>query len=169
MNRPVTINHELYFSKSSSIWEHGGVAFIRAEKNENIKTLGRMYLITTEQFEQVVRQENAIEPEDERIQIDLEDTISKGESIIDGNWYSQILFLGYEDGNPILTFTGGWSDDEIEPNPPGEKYLKTIIKGIKEAYELDDANMVEYLIDVEGIKGRIGEEILIKWVSEVEK
>ncbi len=167
MDRPITIDHELYFSKASSIWEHGGVGFIKAYKNDETKTLGRMYLITVEQFEQVVRQENAKEPDDETIQIDFEKTISKGESNIPGNWYSRILFLGLQDGYPSFTFTGSWADDEIILNLPREKYLKTIIKGIKETYELDDDCILRYLVDVEGIKGRIGKETLNKWISEI--
>lgn len=59
-DKPVRIPHELYFSGRSSVWGGGGggVAFIkptRASKGEF--TLGRMYLITREQFTQVVRQE----------------------------------------------------------------------------------------------------------------
>lgn len=168
-NKPIIIPHELYFAKSSDIWQGGGVAFIKSNRDDNVRTLGRMYLITDEQFVQVVRQENALEVEDSAIQLDFEEIIRTGQAVIKGNWYSRVSFLGDDEGYPIFTFTSSEADDEIVPNAPSEKYLKTIIKGIKETYELTDAGIVEYLVDVEGIKGRIEEEVLIQWISEVEK
>jgi hypothetical protein len=168
VDKKIIIPHQLYFSKSSSIWESGGVAFIRAEKNESVKTLGRMYLITTEQFIQVVRQENAREPEDNTILIDLKKTIELGQSMINGGWYRRIIYLDDEDGYPIFTFTGGWEDPDIVSKAPGEKYLKTIMRGIKETYGLTDDGVVEYLVDVEGISGSINSEMLIKWIQNID-
>ena len=168
-DRPIQLPHALYFAKSSSVWDNGGVAFLKAAKNEkrSNRTLGRRYLITSEQFVQVVRQENAEEPEENNIRIDLEKTIKDGQSMINGNWYSRIMYLGNEYGSPIFTFTGCWADAEIVVNAPGEKYLKTIIKGIKETYELDTDCIVRYLAVVEGLQGQIDAELLKKWIRDV--
>lgn len=54
--KPIIIHHDLYFANSSSRWENKGVAFIKPEKNEKVATLGRMYIITEEQFLEI--QEN---------------------------------------------------------------------------------------------------------------
>jgi hypothetical protein len=169
-DKQIQIDHALYFAKSSNIWEGGGVAFIKAKRNRNnkIRTLGRMYLVTAEQFTQIVRQENAKEPEDNSIRIDLEKTIKNGRSMINGNWYSRILHLGDDDGYPIFTFTGSWSDAKIEPRPPSEKYMNTIIKGIRETYELESDCILRYLVGVDGIRGLIDTELLKKWIRDVE-
>lgn len=166
--KTIKIPHDLYFAKRSSIWENGGVAFIKSEKNEQFKTLGRMYLITDEQFISVVRQENARLPEDKTIDIDFEKTMADGQSMINDGWYRRIIYLGKRDEYPIFTFTGGWKDAEIELNPPGERYLKTIIKGIIEAYDLDSNYILRYLVSMMGIKGFIDTERLIKWIQYVE-
>ncbi len=127
-----------------------------------------MYLITVEQFIQVVRQENAKGPEDDSIQIDFEKTIKEGQSLINGNWYRKIIYLGDKEGNPIFTFTGGWEDSDITVNAPGEKYLKTIIKGIKETFGLDGDCIMRYLVGVDGIRGLINEKTLINWIQDVD-
>ena len=82
--RQKTIQHELYFAKNSPSWKGKGVAFIKSHKDDNTKTRGRMYLITKEQFTQVVRQENGRTPNYSRITIDFEKTIAQGESMIKG-------------------------------------------------------------------------------------
>jgi hypothetical protein len=168
-NKNIQIPNKLYFSKSSSIWEHGGVAFIKAKtiSGTDGKTLGRMYLITTEQYVQVVRQENAVDPDNDSIDVDFIKTIRDGESMINGGWYSRILYLGMDSSYPIFTFTAGWDDSEIELNVPGKNYLQSIIKGIKEAYNLDNESILKYLVNKEGIKGYIEKDLIYKIIEDI--
>src|SRR5436305_7842838 len=56
-NKPIAIHLDLYFAEYSQWW-NGGVAFIK-RGNERSKTLGRIYLITDDQFNDVVLQENS--------------------------------------------------------------------------------------------------------------
>ena len=56
-NAKIYINHELYFARKSKSWDNGGVAFLSEKFESNHKTLGRMYLITPDQFTEVVKQE----------------------------------------------------------------------------------------------------------------
>ncbi len=145
-DRPITIHHRLYFSRKSLSWEGKGVAFIRSGRDDDVRTLGRMYLITRDQFTQVVRQENGRASDYSQISIDFNRTISSGQSLINGGWYSRIIYLGTEDGYPIFTFTGGWDDDDIQPNEPGEAYRGTIIRGLKETYpEMSDEEISSYI------------------------
>lgn len=58
-NKQIIMPYELYFAKNSSKWSGGGVCFIGNKKEDNHRTLGRMYLITKDQFLDVVSQENA--------------------------------------------------------------------------------------------------------------
>ncbi len=150
--KPIILPYELYFSQRSDIWENKGVAFIKSQRNENAKTLGRMYLITKQQFVEIVRVENNLHPREDYLTIDFEQVINNGESVLFPSWYGRIIYIGEDDGRPIFTFTAGWGDDEIEPNPPGEKYLEIIVKGIKETYDLPDDEIIHYLRNTIGIK-----------------
>ena len=143
VDKRITIPHELYFAKESKTWENKGVAFIRSTKDSDAKTLGRMYLITREQFTQVVRQENGRDPEHKSIQIDFESTVNNGESLIPIRcWYSRIIYLGDADNEQIFTFTAKREEDKIEP---GMKYLSMIKKGLKETYGMSDEEISVYL------------------------
>jgi len=51
------ISSRLYFAKKSKGWNSGGVGFISNEFNNKNQALARMYLITKEQFVDVVKQE----------------------------------------------------------------------------------------------------------------
>jgi hypothetical protein len=166
-DRPIEIPHELYFSQSSSIWEDKAVAFIKSNRSEDAQTLGRMYLITLEQFTEVVRQENGFEADDRSIQINFDELIVQGETSIKPTWYGRIMYLGEEGGSPIFTFTARWDDELIESNAPGEKYLKTIMRGLKETYNLTDNELVKYFESKSGIHNNLSEEILKNYVSKL--
>ena len=56
----ISIPFQLYFTKSSPKWENKSVGFLNIEVNPSIRTLGRKYLITEEQFKDVFKQANNI-------------------------------------------------------------------------------------------------------------
>lgn len=116
-SKPVLINHKLYFASKSCIWENKGVAFIDPKEDKNELTLGRMYLITKEQFEQI--------------------------KLFEGSKYQNKVRLGAYDGREIVTFT----DYEInEENLPSERYVEIIQKGLRETYKnLFKKEIIEYL------------------------
>ena len=157
-DKPIILPYSIYFSKQSPIWENLGVAFIKPLRDEDSRTFGRMYLISKAQFIELVHQENAIDPVNSIIHIDFTNLILNGEIKIPAHWYSRIIYLGDEKGHPIFTFTSGWDDSEIILRPPGEKYLRTIIKGIKETYNMVNEEITQYLIALPGIKGFISEQ-----------
>ena len=165
-NEQIIIPHQLYFAEHSSVWEGAGVAFIKWVRDENVKTLGRMYLIKKTQFVEVVRQENARKPNDPSIDINFEATITNGFSEIQGNWYRRIIFLGTKNGYPIFTFTAQWLDRDIILNPPGVKYLKTIIHGIQETYSLSEDRIVDYVKCLAGISDHYSTEQLRRIVRK---
>ena len=73
-NEDFYIASELYFAKKSiKSWNGGGVGFISNNFNE-AKTIGRIYLITKEQFIDVIKQECDI-IQDLKIDFDLMDAI----------------------------------------------------------------------------------------------
>lgn len=116
-DRPLTIPHEMYFGNRSSAWEGGGVAFLKPDKDEKATTLGRMYLITEEQYKEVQKQE--------------------------GLWYKKGICLGSLNGVEIMTFT---NSSIYFKNLPRQKYIEVIEKGLKEAYpEMTQGEIKSYL------------------------
>lgn len=141
-NKRITINSELYFAKNSKTWNGGGVGFIKPVFDDKSKTLGRMYLIKVDQFVQLLKQEMRFKGE---LAIDFKKVIEKGSVIIKEKvWYGRLVFLGMEEGHPIFSFTNEkFLREDI--SPPNEHYLKIIMEGLKETYNMTDVEIQEYL------------------------
>ena len=100
---PIVIPYEMYFGNCSS-WDGYGAAFLDTSKPS--ATLGRMYLITEEQFAEIKQQEG------------------------DGpNWYHHEQHLGEHRGYPIKTLT---NSKRRPANAPSTVYLQVIADGVKE-------------------------------------
>jgi hypothetical protein len=84
------------------------------------------------------------------------------------NWYGRIIYIGDEEGYPILTFTAPWGDNQIQLNPPGEKYLEVIINGIKECYGMKNEKIIAHLSNVSGIKNSIEVDTLKTCINNSE-
>lgn len=148
-SRSFIIDREMYFAKEAETWNGGGICFLKPEKDESVKTLGRTYLINSGQFKDLVRQELKFEGE---IEIDFEELVKNGKynCMSDGR-YGLLLYLGEIEGKPVVTFTSElYLEDEI--NPPNEAYISTIIKGLKEIYDLKDSEILEYFRSKTGIR-----------------
>lgn len=154
------IHHPLYFAKEAEGWHSQGVAFIALKQNAESVTYSKMYLITMEQFLDVVKQENSgIE-----VNIDLSEVKEKGALIYRRNsWYGNILYLGEQQGFPIFTFTAPWDIDEVDWKKPSHQYLGTIIKGLKKDYSTE--KVYDYFKNKPGIKGNYSDEELAKLVE----
>lgn len=146
----IIIKSELYFAKKSKSWNNGGVAFINPNFDDNKETLARMYLITTEQFIDVIKQEINNNGE---LNIDFERVIKNGSlTFKEKSWYGEILYLGNQNEHPIFTFTNEkYLTDFV--NPPSIEYLKVIINGLKETYNMNDIEINEYFKNKLGIQG----------------
>ncbi|MCC3358793.1 hypothetical protein [Bacillus sp. REN16] len=143
-----TIPYPLYFAKEAGRWDSKGVAFINGTKNNIETTFSKKYLITPEQFLDVLKQENS----GIQFDIDLEKVKESGSMVFRKKaWYGRILYLGDDGGYPIYTFTAPWNMDEITYNRPSYEYLTTIITGLKEYYSKDE--IYQYLINKPGIEG----------------
>lgn len=122
------ISYPLYFSKERSKWGEGGVAFIDHEPVEHEVTIGRKFLITAEQFKEIVAQEN----NETNLHINLEAVMNKGFAKITDGWYGRIIYLGDKDGAPIFTFTSNTPMSEQKIKEPAQPYVKTIASGLME-------------------------------------
>jgi hypothetical protein len=155
-DKSVVIPHELIFTKNARRWGNGGVAFIGAASKEE-KTLGRMYLITREQFLDVVSQENG----NISVNIDLDEVIQKKNVQFDQSWYGNVVYLGMESGWPIFTFTQNWEEEDHTYIAPSTAYLKTIIRGIMQCFQLSDEEIVSYFEKKKGIRGNFSRQQLL--------
>ncbi|WP_249310159.1 hypothetical protein [Bacillus sp. FJAT-49736] len=160
----VELAYPLYFAKSKSKWGKGGVAFISHEKSKSVRTIGRMYLITQEQFEDVVAQEN----NEEHFTIDVQEVMKHGYQDINSSWYGRILYLGNKDGAPMLTFTNPLPMESEAFTVPPSSYLKIITRGLKEL-DIKMEDILHYFNQCNGIKGHFTNEELHKYIVNGER
>ena len=120
-DRPITLPYKLYFGNSSGSWDGGGVAFLEPEETQGVETLGRIYLITEDQFRSI----NKIEGP---------------------TWYDKILDLGTVDGVPVKTFTHSTT---FPRRMPSQGYLEVVKEGIRETYpNITKTGIVDYINQV---------------------
>ncbi|AIC95830.1 hypothetical protein [Shouchella lehensis] len=120
--------YTLYFAKDRTKWGEGGVAFIRNKQDKQAHTLSRAYLITLEQFIDVVRQENRVET----IAIDFKALFKEGSVELTEGWYNKLLVAGYQDDLPVLTFTSHQDWPIEEEKAPSFSYEETLLNGLAE-------------------------------------
>lgn len=177
-DRLVTIRHKLFFGCRSGLW-NAAMAFVQ-EAESACHTYGRMYLITDEQFDQVVRQERGLSPEGPRLCPDLSYMAKHKNCYLNREdptkplatdkpcSYGLILNLGEEDGYPILTFTAVGPDNEITPRAPSRAYVEFIARGIRETSpEVATVEIVRYFLSCDGVRDFISQEEIKEWLSAV--
>ncbi len=156
--RGKTIPHEMVFAGTSTRWNNKGVAAIDPKEDPTALTYARMYLITKDQFFDLVKQENYI-PLKQKLDWILP---TKGEEkvVLPDNWYGKLLHLGEEEGYPIYTFTVLEDFKHILINPPDPSYLKIIQKGLEESHIFSLWEVEKYFMQQRGIKGYYSREEL---------
>ncbi len=159
-DRPINIPYLLYFTKQAYPWAYKGVAFIGLEKDMDNPTLGRMYLVSEQQFIDVVSQENG---DIEMPTIDLKALQKAGSEVIfKDSWYGNIIYIGELEGYPIFTFTSPASMDAEPFVAPSYEYLKVIIIGLQETYHYSQTEIADYLLTKPGILNYFTRDELIK-------
>jgi hypothetical protein len=133
--------YPLYFAGTSKVWG-GSPAFIDASAPSG-RTLGRGYLITWEQFEDVVAQENArcsaaLAIADEELEGGFARQVGPGR-------YELLVCTGRLEGAPVVTFTSPRGVATTEIGSPTPAYLAMMIGGLREAHGLTDEALVDYL------------------------
>jgi cation transport regulator ChaC len=141
-DRPYELGAELVFGGTSQTWG-GGVAFVVPSDSATAKA--RLYLVTLEQFADVVAQENwlecgviALEPP---YAAEIADCL-----------YGVVVPVGSLEGNPILTVT---QVTHTQASPPTIAYLRHIAVGLREAHAMSSGEIVDYLASKRGIDGAL--------------
>ncbi len=156
----ISIPYELYFSKFSKRWQ-GGVAFIDTVRNPSARTYGKMYLITGEQFQEIVQQENGSKD----MKIDLELAKEVHTYSFNDSWYGNVLYLGEREGHPIFTFTANDEMKEQEIATPSIPYLRNLYRGLLRL-NLNREKIIQYLSTKRGVKDTYSEEELYEHFPE---
>lgn len=162
-SRPIELNFELYFAHYFKGWR-GAAAFIRGPGNAQDVTLGRMYLITDDQFNDVVLQENGKQVDGTRFVPSFDDLLNQQSSILSSQlYYGRLLRIRVEERAPVLTFT---TSKDLLIGPPSEAYIKVIVSGIRETYPaMSDSEICNYLLRADGVRGNLQPETIASWVA----
>ena len=142
---PITFPSAVCF-RGHSTWWGGAPAFLEHARAE-IGALGRRYLITLEQFEDVLAQENRL---DEPLPVDPGHPVGARQVLADRP-YGQVVNLPPVDGYPVLTFTSPQPAEHRDPAPPSAAYLGTIVRGLAGAHPLTHDEIASHLLRASGV------------------
>jgi hypothetical protein len=123
-----------------------------------------MYLISYDQFNDVVRQENKRRIPGETIVPDYQEIAQRSDwHLANVRLYGRMLRIGVERTIPIITFTA--TRDNFRVGAPSECYVRTIVSGLEETYPcLAKSEIRDYLLGCDGIRGAIPPDELTRWV-----
>jgi len=142
---PMTLPGDVLFGWSSPTWG-GGIAFYHADIEG--AALARAYLVTDQQFSDVVAQEMRREPGTD---LDLTTVLDKRRHDTGPGRYESLHLVGELEDVPVLTFTTP-DPDVLQRNPPSEPYLSTIAEGLRQSHGLSDAAICDYLVARPGMQ-----------------
>ncbi len=135
--RPFTIERQVYFAGRSRLFG-GGIAFVDPDRAG--RTYARLYLMSWDQFEDLVAQENGRPT----ARISSDEMPRAGTHCLGPGRYETLVHCG-EIGNwPILTFTADPSNRN-RLNTPSGAYLSLVAAGLAEAHAIDDLTIADYL------------------------
>lgn len=132
---PHVLAHRRFYAGVSRTWGGGGVAFVDPEPSATAATPARRYLVTVEQFHDVLAQESG---RPVGAEIDLGPLEPGTTRILGPGAYDRLLVTGLVDDVPVVTFTTPADPATLDPNPPSEAYLATIVAGLVEAHGFDE-------------------------------
>jgi len=139
----VHIGGGVYFAGHSSGWR-AGMAFY--DPGAHGRVAARAYLITAEQFVDVLAQETRQSP---GIALDLEPTFRGARFSKGVGGYSILVRVGARDGVPLVTFT---RDRRAAPKlaAPSAAYLAAMATGLREAHGWSPMQIDRYLSALPG-------------------
>ena len=127
---------------------------------------GRMYLITEEQFLEVLRQEN----NEQCVDVDFTKASRNLVTCLDPtSYYGDLVSLGMYavldvsslplteaagvvEGYPVFSFSGQNKPEQFGQKP-SIPYIRTIVRGLRDTFKTPDDDILTYLLSLRGIKG----------------
>ena len=107
------------------------------------RALGRAYLISWDQFEDVVAEENG-RPTAPLVIADAE-LVDSFTCLVGPGRYENLLCLGRRGDIPMVTFTAPWAMAAVRSAAPSRAYLATLAEGLRDAHGLADPEILAYL------------------------
>ncbi|MEP6666837.1 MAG: histone deacetylase [Nocardioidaceae bacterium] len=159
---PVELAGTVYFAWESPTWG-GGIAFYDASAGGT--SLGRAYLVTTGQFADIAAQEMHREPGRDLAVDAFAGLVGAGQLVLGRGRYETLHVVGEIAGIPVVTFTSSGEDDPLPLHPPRAAYLQMMARGLADAHGLDDAAVVDYLLDRPGCRPTWTRETLTRVVK----
>jgi len=156
-DRHLDLCGDVEFAGPSQRWA-GGVAFFSAGPERRAKS--RAYLITAQQFDDVLAQENHVDPG----LINVGPANGKMRLQVGSGWYGLVVGCGELAAIPVLTITRAVALDVAAPSPD---YLRHIVQGLREAHAMTDDEIVDYLAPKRGIAGSFNPQTLFDVVGSV--
>ena len=130
----------------SSVWG-GGMAIYDVRADGEVAA--RAYLITAEQFVDILAQEMRLEP---GLEVDLASVKETGWHTLGAGRYQTLGHVGIRDELPMLTFTSADVNDH-PVNSPSEGYLRTMALGLRESHGWTSTQIGGYLAQFPGAAG----------------
>lgn len=156
------IQGKMHFAGRTSRWGGGGSAYI--DRDPRARSLAKGFLITMEQLDDIVAQENGREVGS--VRLDTAKVLAEGSMLVDPTFvYCELVHLGDYDGVPAFTLTGDFSAQDslehsrfeavasdISTRAPNLNYIRTIGIGLEETFGLSKAQQAEYLRGASGLE-----------------
>ena len=133
-------------------WDPRGSGAALYVPSDYSASIARAWLISFQQFKDVIAQENGKEPGEFDNVLDPifnEDLIN---STIGNGPYNKIVYCGKYEGFPAFTFTTSLDFESIVLNAPSEAYLNCLAVGLAETLGLSFGNAKNYLSSYPGAK-----------------
>ncbi len=160
----LSLPFELFFAGESKSW-HGGRLILDTKRTSNAHTIARAYLITIEQFEDIVAQENL---QGQPARLPLSRAIHHGYAKIEGiqgeRLYDELLYCGHEDRTPMFTLTS--SQPRFPGAPPSSGYTLALMKGLSQNPNMTTEAVVDYIARTPGISEKFIKEELPDIMNE---
>ena len=154
----------LYFSGESRVWS-GGVAFLdHAPHADELHTFARGYVITGEQFEDVVAQES----KRAHASIDWAALRRDGRACCGTGRYDLAVVVGERDGLSRVTFTHPEPQATSTLAAPVVGYLHMLAVGLRDAHGLPDIEIASYLCSRPGATGAWAPQALLDALAALE-
>ena len=86
--------------------------------------------------------------------LDLTGLWADGHVLLGPGRYERLLVVGEIKSAPVVTFTASWTQEDVELEAPVAAYLTMMTAGLREAHDLDDEAVLDYLLTRPGASPR---------------
>jgi hypothetical protein len=140
--RTVWVSGTLYFAGTSRHWG-GAPAFIDLDPAAQTEVALRAYKVTWGQLEDVRAQESA--RASTPLELEARTLVEGFSTVVGSGRYDRLACLGSIEGIPVVTLTAPWRLAEVTAAAPSLAYLATLVRGLREAFDMGDDAIVDYL------------------------